>query len=94
MAELNSLHSNYTPEVLFCGGSTIDDEIPAFQLSSQTPASDQCTRMILNDDGIAAGWQVESMPGGRLMTDAIVMPDGNVLFINGVATGVSINFDT
>jgi hypothetical protein len=81
--------NNYTPEVLFCGGSTIDDEIPADQLSSQTPASDQCTRMILNDDGIAAGWQVESMPGGRLMTDAIVMPDGNVLFINGVATGAA-----
>jgi len=27
-------------------------------------------------------WQVEIMPGTRLMTDAIVMPDGNILFIN------------
>jgi hypothetical protein len=45
--------------------------------------------MVLNAAGIAAGWQVESMPGNRLMVDAIVMPDGNILFINGVATGVS-----
>jgi hypothetical protein len=45
--------------------------------------------MVLNAAGIAAGWEVETMPGNRLMTDAIVMPDGNILFINGVATGVS-----
>lgn len=45
--------------------------------------------MVLDTAGIAAGWQVESMPGNRLMNDAIVMPDGNVLFINGVSTGVS-----
>jgi hypothetical protein len=82
-------HSDYTPEVLFCGGSTIDDSLPPESLSSQTPASDQCARMVLTDEGIAAGWQVESMPGNRLMIDAIVMPDGNVLLINGAATGVS-----
>ena len=45
--------------------------------------------MVLNAAGIAAGWQVEPMPGNRLMNDAILMPDGNVLFINGAATGVS-----
>jgi hypothetical protein len=45
--------------------------------------------MVLDTAGIAAGWQVETMPGTRLMNDAIVMPDGNILFINGVATGVS-----
>ena len=44
--------------------------------------------MVLNDAGIAAGWQVESMPGGRLMNDGIITPDGNVLFINGASTGV------
>jgi hypothetical protein len=25
-----------------------------------------------------------------LMNDAIIMPDGNILFINGAATGVSV----
>ena len=46
--------------------------------------------MVLNTAGIAAGWQTETMPGNRLMSDAILMPDGNVLFINGASTGVSI----
>ena len=45
--------------------------------------------MVLTTDGIAAGWQVETMPGNRLMVDAILMPDGNVLLINGAASGVS-----
>ena len=46
--------------------------------------------MVLTPAGIAAGWKVENMPGNRLMVDAIVMPDGNVLLINGAATGVSL----
>jgi len=86
----NPLRSNYTPEVLFCGGSKINDELPASSMSSQTPASNQCSRMVLDAAGIAAGWKVETMPGKRLMADGIVMPDGNVLFINGASTGVSI----
>jgi hypothetical protein len=46
--------------------------------------------MVLTTAGIGAGWQVETMPGNRLMNDAIIMPDGNILFINGAATGVSV----
>lgn len=81
--------NHYKPEVLLCGGSTIDDTLPPSELSSQTPASNQCARMKLTPEGIAAGWEVESMPGNRLMIDAIVMPDGNVLLINGAATGMA-----
>jgi len=45
--------------------------------------------MKLTPAGIAAGWEVETMPGNRLMIDALVMPDGNVLLINGAATGMA-----
>jgi len=45
--------------------------------------------MKINAAGIAGGWKVEKMPGPRLMIDALLMPDGNVLLINGAATGVS-----
>jgi len=58
-------------------------------MSSQTPASDQCSRMKLDAAGIAGGWKVEKMPGPRLMIDALLMPDGNVLLINGAATGLA-----
>jgi hypothetical protein len=85
----NASHSNYTPEILFCGGSTIDDTLTPDQMSSQTPASDQCSRLKLTTAGIAAGWRTDTMPGPRLMIDSILTPDGNVLLINGAATGVS-----
>jgi len=81
--------NHYTPEVLLCGGSTIDETVDPSTLSSQIPASNQCARMKLTPAGIAAGWEVETMPGNRLMIDAIVMPDGNVLLINGAATGMA-----
>ena len=88
-SSVNASHSHYAPGVLLCGGYTINGTLPPSELSSQTPASNQCARMKLTPEGIAAGWEVESMPGNRLMIDAIVMPDGNVLLINGAATGVS-----
>ena len=81
--------NNYTPEVLICGGSTVSDSVNAPTISSQTPASKQCSRMVLNTAGIAAGWQVESMPQARIMPDAILLPDGRVLLVNGAQTGVA-----
>jgi len=45
--------------------------------------------MVLNTAGIAAGWQVETMPQARIMADAILIPDGRVLLINGAQTGTA-----
>ncbi|KAF9484661.1 copper radical oxidase [Pholiota conissans] len=81
--------NNYAPEILVCGGSTIDDKIPGYKMSSQTPASSQCSRMVLDDLGINAGWQVEYMPHARVMPDAVLLPTGQVLIVNGGATGIS-----
>lgn len=81
--------NNYTPEILLCGGSTVDDTKPGYELSSQAPASSQCSRMILNDQGIALGWQVEQMPQARIMPDAVLLPTGEVLIVNGGGTGIS-----
>lgn len=77
----------FTPEVLVCGGSNSSDTIPSIDLSSQTPASDQCTRITLTPEGIKKGWVVERMPGGRIMPEMILLPDGRVLITNGGATG-------
>ncbi|KAF9269500.1 hypothetical protein L218DRAFT_993537 [Marasmius fiardii PR-910] len=80
--------NNYTPEILICGGSTVSDQASASSVSSQTPASAQCSRMVLTAAGIAAGWEVESMPMPRLMADLVLLPDGRVLIVNGAQTGV------
>ncbi|KAG5352142.1 hypothetical protein C0989_003559 [Termitomyces sp. Mn162] len=77
----------YVPEVLVCGGSNSSDSVPSEQLSSQDPASDQCSRLVLTPEGIKRGWTVEHMPIGRMMSEMVLMPDGRVLIISGGATG-------
>ncbi|KAG6827129.1 hypothetical protein H0H92_013131 [Tricholoma furcatifolium] len=77
----------YTPEILVCGGSNASDSTPSEDLSSQDPASSQCNRIEVTPEGIERGWVVEHMPGGRIMPEMVLLPDGRVLIINGAATG-------
>ncbi|KAG6836314.1 hypothetical protein H0H93_009234 [Arthromyces matolae] len=77
----------YTPEILVCGGSNSSDAIPSEELSSQDPASDQCSRIEVTAAGIRRGWIVERMPEGRIMPEMILLPDGKVLIVNGGGTG-------
>lgn len=84
-----SAENDYTPEVLLCGGSTVDDTKPGYEISSQDPASAQCSRMVLTEEGIAKGWEVEQMPQARTMPDAVILPTGKILIVNGAGTGIS-----
>ncbi|EAU88851.2 copper radical oxidase [Coprinopsis cinerea okayama7 len=84
-----SPENNYQPEVLICGGSAIDDRRASYDISSQEAASAQCSRIVLTEDGIARGWQTESMPQPRLMPDAVLLPTGDVLIVNGAASGIA-----
>ncbi|KAJ7084085.1 glyoxal oxidase precursor [Mycena epipterygia] len=77
----------YIPEILVCGGTNTSDQIPAANLSSQHPASDQCSRISLTAAGIKKGWEVEHMLEGRMMPEMILLPSGEVLIINGAQTG-------
>ncbi|KAF9028782.1 copper radical oxidase [Hymenopellis radicata] len=80
--------NDYTPEVLICGGSTLPDSTDTRSIQPQFPASDQCSRLVLTAAGIAAGWQVETMPQARIMPELILVPDGRVVIVNGAQTGV------
>ncbi|KAJ7792251.1 glyoxal oxidase N-terminus-domain-containing protein [Mycena olivaceomarginata] len=82
--------NNYTPELLICGGSQISDKTAPEDLDAQHDyGSAQCSRMVLNDAGISAGWQTEWMPEPRLMSEGTLLPDGKVLIINGCRTGTA-----
>ncbi len=81
--------NGYTPEVLLCGGSTVDDSRAGYEISSQDPASAQCSRIVLTEAGISAGWKTESMPQARIMPDAVLLPTGKVLIVNGGRTGIA-----
>ena len=84
-----SLENGYASEILVCGGSTIDDTKPGYEISSQDVASAQCSRLLLTDDGLSKGWEVEQMPAARLMLDAVLLPTGQVLIVNGAGSGIS-----
>ncbi|KAJ6479370.1 glyoxal oxidase N-terminus-domain-containing protein [Mycena vulgaris] len=77
----------YIPEILICGGTNASDQIAVANLSSQHPASDQCSRITLTAAGIKKGWEVEHMLEGRMMPEMILLPSGEVLIINGAQTG-------
>lgn len=87
-ATLLPLHPpDYIPEVLVCGGTNTSDQIPMGNLSSQTPASNQCSRMTLTPEGIRRGWEIERMLESRIMPEMILMPNGKIVIINGAQTG-------
>ncbi len=87
-ATLLPLHPpHYIPEILICGGSNASDQIPSGQLSSQDPASDQCSRITLTPEGIRRGWEVESLLEPRMMGEMVLIPNGQVLIISGAQTG-------
>ncbi|EIM87972.1 glyoxal oxidase precursor [Stereum hirsutum FP-91666 SS1] len=78
---------DYIPEVLVCGGSQTDPATPPANLSSQMPATTQCSRITLTEEGIAAGWQVEHMLEPRTMPELLHIPNGEILIINGAMSG-------
>ncbi|ORY90614.1 copper radical oxidase [Leucosporidium creatinivorum] len=86
-----TIANNWTPEVLICGGtpSSVNLDGNPAKLSSAGPTSKQCIRMVLNSAGIKKGWAVEQMAEGRVMSDALLMPDGKVLIINGAKNGIA-----
>ncbi|KAF7315079.1 hypothetical protein MIND_00022100 [Mycena indigotica] len=79
----------YEPTVLVCGGSATDDRRPTSNLTNLDPTTNQCSRITLTPTGIARGWQVELMPERRILTESVLLPNGDVIFINGGHTGYS-----
>lgn len=72
---------DFVPEVLVCGGSPTNPAIQPANLSSQMPATTQCSRIMLTDEGIAAGWQIEHMLEPRTMPELVHLPNGQVYFL-------------
>ncbi|KAF7768273.1 CAZyme family AA5 [Agaricus bisporus var. burnettii] len=87
-ATLLPLHPpEYIPEILVCGGTNTSDQLPMEELSSQTPASDQCSRMTLTPEGIERGWEIERLLEPRMMPEMILLPNGEIVIINGAQSG-------
>ena len=74
-------------EVLVCGGAPKGSYWMALNKRRFMPALDTCARIKINDPNPT--WTVETMPKGRVMGDMLLLPDGNVLLINGAGSGTA-----
>ncbi|MED6214412.1 hypothetical protein PIB30_102833 [Stylosanthes scabra] len=77
---------NVEAEVLVCGGAPKGSYQKA-QGGKFIPALNTCGRIKITDPN--PKWEMETMPGGRAMNDMVILPNGNVLLINGVSQGTA-----
>ncbi|XP_057867426.2 aldehyde oxidase GLOX-like [Cryptomeria japonica] len=73
-------------EILICGGCP-DNGYAAAKAGNFTAALSSCGRMIITDAN--PSWSMEDMPGPRTMSDMLILPNGEILIINGAAKGVA-----
>ncbi|RIA90911.1 Copper radical oxidase [Glomus cerebriforme] len=69
---------NYKPTIMICGGNTV--------MEITSPAIASCGRIDPTDPN--AQWEMDNFGGtGRVMPDAVLLPDATVLYVNGAGTG-------
>ncbi|GMI91309.1 GALACTOSE OXIDASE-LIKE 3 [Hibiscus trionum] len=71
-------------EVLICGGAPKGSFFQASRGNFIT-ALNTCARMVITDPN--PQWVMETMPLARVMGDMILLPNGDVLLINGAGSG-------
>ncbi|KAL3623824.1 hypothetical protein CASFOL_032640 [Castilleja foliolosa] len=77
-------------EVMVCGGNTRESYIYSdLQQPKRTflEAAKDCGRLNLNIEG--AVWDIEEMSTPRVMGDMLILPNGELLIINGAKAGTS-----
>ncbi|XP_073043799.1 aldehyde oxidase GLOX1-like [Primulina eburnea] len=73
-------------EVLVCGGAPRGAFMKA-RHGAFVGALNTCGRIGINDAN--PSWSMETMPMGRIMGDMVLLPNGNVLIINGGGSGTA-----
>ncbi|KAL1189209.1 Aldehyde oxidase GLOX1 [Cardamine amara subsp. amara] len=73
-------------EVLVCGGSKQDAYYRAGKKVFE-PALQDCARIRINS--AKPRWKTEMMPTPRVMSDTVILPNGDVLLVNGAKRGCS-----
>ncbi|PIN07430.1 Galactose oxidase [Handroanthus impetiginosus] len=79
-------NSRVEAEVMICGGASHN----AYPLAIQgtfTRAKSTCGRLKVTDEKPA--WKMENMPMPRVMGDMLILPDGDVIIINGAGSGTA-----
>ncbi|ESQ28582.1 hypothetical protein EUTSA_v10018300mg [Eutrema salsugineum] len=74
-------------DVLICGGAKHDGFYRADRKKIFDPALKDCARMGINS--AKPVWKTEMMPMPRVMSDIVILPNGEVLIVNGAKRGTS-----
>ncbi|KAG8377888.1 hypothetical protein BUALT_Bualt08G0080400 [Buddleja alternifolia] len=85
-AVLLPLRNNVGAEVLVCGGAPKGAYVSANN-GNFVGSLNTCGRIRIND--LNPQWNMETMPMGRVMGDMVLLPNGNVLIINGAGSGTA-----
>lgn len=76
---------NMEVEVLVCGGAPRGSYLNALNKNQFLPALNTCARMKITDP--KPTWVIETMPMARVMGDMLLLPQGDVIIINGAGSG-------
>ncbi|KAK8969919.1 hypothetical protein KSP40_PGU020084 [Platanthera guangdongensis] len=75
----------FPAQVLICGGSPSESFEFVKNHSIYLPALKSCGRLTITDP--AAEWTIEDMPVARTIGDMLILPNGDLLVINGAGKG-------
>lgn len=73
-------------EILICGGAP-ENGYAAAQASNFVEALQSCGRIFITDPN--PSWAMETMPAPRVMGDMLILPNGEILIINGAQKGTA-----
>ncbi|KAF8703604.1 hypothetical protein HU200_032423 [Digitaria exilis] len=76
-------------EVLVCGGAPASSNDAVAKGRGFPPALTTCGRIKITGDDPNPSWVVEEMPSPRVMGDMVLLPNGEVLIVNGATDGVA-----
>ncbi|XP_010251352.1 PREDICTED: aldehyde oxidase GLOX-like [Nelumbo nucifera] len=71
-------------EVMVCGGATTG-AYTAAKRKTYLKGLSSCGRIVITEQ--KPRWEMEEMPGPRLLHDILILPTGNILIINGATHG-------
>jgi len=71
-------------EILICGGAP-DNGYTSANAGNFIDALQSCGRIVITDPNPA--WAMENMPAPRVMADMLILPNGEILIINGAEKG-------
>jgi hypothetical protein len=77
---------NVAAEIMVCGGAPRDGYLQVTRHGNFTRALSTCGRLNVSDEN--PNWVVEEMPIARVMGDMLVLPNGDVIIINGAGVAL------